>query len=144
MSAQRIPPDAFDYYFANRSYRAVAEKYGVSKRAVTAHAKKENWQSRVAEREAKVRQASEKKAVETLEGMNDRHLKSLRFIQGKAIEALRTMPLDTAMEAVRALDLSIKQERVIRGEPGDRTALSVEDAIRSEYQRWLVSDDDEA
>ena len=139
----RIPLGAFEFYFANRSYRTVAEKYGVSKRAVTAHAKKENWQSRVAEREAKVRQASEKKAIETLEGMNDRHLKSLRFIQGKAIEALRSMALDTAMEAVRAIDISIKQERVIRGEPADRTAVSVEDAIRTEYQRWLVSDEAE-
>ena len=53
------------------------------------------------------------------------------------------MPLDTAMEAVRALDISIKQERVIRGEPADRTAVSVEDAIRTEYQRWLVSDEAE-
>ena len=100
MTVHRIPPDAFNYYFANRSYRAVAEQYGVSKRAVTAHAKKENWQKRVAEREAKVREASEKKAIETLEGMNNRHLKSLRFIQGKAIESLRTMVLDSAMEAV--------------------------------------------
>ena len=56
-----------------------------------------------------------KKYLESLEGMNLRHLKSLKIIQGKALEALRTMPLSTAMEAVRALDMAIRQERLIRG-----------------------------
>ena len=34
------------------------------------------------------------------------------------------------MEAVRALDLAIRQERLIRGEPSDRTAISVEEVTR--------------
>ena len=36
---KKIPPDAFDFYFSlgpPRSYQAVADKYGVTKRAVTA------------------------------------------------------------------------------------------------------------
>ena len=140
MSA-KIPPDAFQFYVAlgpGRSYAAVAEKYNVTKRAVTKHAARENWQERVREIERKARRASEEKAIETLEQMNDRHLKSLRVIQGKALEALKAMPLNTAMEAVRALDLAIRQERVVRGEPGDRTATTVEETIRGEYERWMV------
>ena len=53
------------------------------------------------------------------------------------------MPLDTAMNAVRALDISVKHERLIRGEPTDRAAVSVEDVVKREYDRWLTNEDDE-
>ena len=82
------------------------------------------------------------KNFETLEGMNDRHLQTLRVVQRKALETLRTMPLSTAMEAVRALDMSIAKERLIRGEPTDRTA-SVEEVIKHEYENWLTQGDDD-
>ncbi len=146
MSA-KIPPDAFEYYLGlgpGRSYGAVAENYGVTKRAVTKLAAREKWQERILKIERKARRASDDKAAETLEQMNDRHLKSLRVIQGKALEALKAMPLNTAMEGARCLDLGIKQERVIRGEPSDRSVLTVEEKIRSEYENWLVpqADDD--
>ncbi len=52
---------------------------------------------------------------------------------------------ETAMDAVRALGISIREERVIVGEPSDRTAVSVEETIRREYDRWMVvkeGDDD--
>lgn len=140
----KIPPDAFQYYVSlghARSYAAVAEKYHVTKRAVTKLAARENWQARIHEIESKARRASEAKAVESLEQMNDRHLKSLRVVQGKALETLRSMPLQTAMEAVRALDLAIRQERVVRGEAGDRTATTIEEKIREEYENWLVPEE---
>ena len=47
MPARKIPPEAFDHYFSlgpERSYEAVARKYGVTKRAVTKLAKRESWQ----------------------------------------------------------------------------------------------------
>ncbi|MHC4946472.1 MAG: hypothetical protein ACYTG7_25965 [Planctomycetota bacterium] len=81
--------------------------------------------------------------TETLEQMSERHIKVCKLIQGKALEALKSMPLSTAMEAVRALDLAIKQERLIRGEPTDRSAVNIEDVIRREYDRWLVGVDDD-
>ena len=106
--------------------------YGVSKRAVVNVATQERWQEQVAELERKARQATNEKALETLEEMNERHLKLLKVVQAKALEALRQYPLKTATAAVRALDSSIRQERVVRGEPSDRTATSVEETIRSE------------
>ena len=30
------------------------------------------------------------------------------------------------------------------GEPSDRTAISVEDTIKREYERWMVVEDDQA
>ena len=138
--AAKLPHPAFEFYFGlgpGRSYQTVAYEFGVSKKSVTKRATSECWQDRLAKLEEKSRQNAEKKALETLDGMNDRHLKSLRVIQGKALETLKNLPLSSAMEAVRSLDLAIKQERVIRGEPGDRTAVSVEDVIKREYGRWL-------
>jgi hypothetical protein len=142
MSRRKIPPDAFYLYMSlgpKGSYEAVAEKYGVSKRAVTALAAKERWQERLQEIQKKAADATKEKVIESLEAMNERHLKALRAIQAKALDALRSVPLNTALAAVRALDLSIRQERTIRGEPSDRTAVSVEDVIRREYERWMVT-----
>ncbi len=110
--ARKLPPDAFSYYAGlgpERSYQVVAEHYGVSKQAVTKLAVRESWQRR------------------------------LEDIERKALETLKTMPLATAMEAVRALDMSIAKERLVRGEPSDRTAIEVEEVIRREYDRWLVT-----
>jgi len=142
--ANKIPPDAFHFYLGlgpERSYQAVADRYGVSKRAVTKLATRERWQDRVVELEAKARAGAEQKALESLEAMNLRHLRSLKVIQGKALEALRSMPLESAMEAVRSLDIAIRQERLIRGEPSDRTAISVEEVIKREYQRWMLPEE---
>ena len=141
----RIPPEAFQFYLGlgpDRSYQRVADQFGVSKRAVTKLAIRERWQERVEELERKAREGAEQKALESLEAMNLRHLKSLKVVQGKALEALRSMPLATAMEAVRALDMSIRQERLIRGEPSDRTAISVEEVIKREYERWMVVEEE--
>src|SRR4029450_3148288 len=144
--AKRIPPDAFEIYVAmgaGRSYQALAEKFHVTKKAVTLLAKREGWQRRILELEAKARAASEKKIRESLEERNERNLTALRFIQARAIEALKRMPIDSAMDAVRAYQASLREERVILGEPTDRTAVSIEDTIRREYERWMVSQPDQ-
>lgn len=138
--ARRLPDDAFGFYVglgSARSYAAVADRYGVAKKTVTRAAVAQRWQERLADAEAKARENTQKRIVETLEDVNDRHLKMLRAVQTRALEALRTMPLRTAADAVRALHDSIKTERVVIGEPGDRTAVSVEDAIREQYARWM-------
>ena len=143
---RKIPSDAFTCYASlgpARSYRAVAEKFGVTKRTVTRVATKERWCERIEKMEREARIKAEEKARESLEAMHERHLKALKVIQGKALEALRSMSISSAMHAVRALDLAIKQERTIRGEPTDRTAVSVEETIRQEYARWLGPEDDD-
>jgi hypothetical protein len=40
---------------------------------------------------------------------------------------------------VRSLAIAIKQERIILGEPAERTAVSIEDVVRREYERWMTS-----
>jgi hypothetical protein len=143
---RKIPAEAYSFYLGLgqlRSYEAVAAKYGVTKRAVTRCAKREQWQPRLEVAERQARERAEEKAQESLDEMNDRHLKTMQLVQKKAIEALRQMPLDTAMNAVRALALSVDRERLIRGEPTDRSTINIEEIIRREYAAVMVSDEEE-
>lgn len=60
-----------------------------------------------------------------------------QLIQSKALEALKTVTLKTALDAVRALDISIKGERYVRGEPEKVTTIQIEERIRIECERWV-------
>ena len=122
--SERIPSEeAFTFYVSrgdSRSYQTVAEEFGVSKRAITKLASRDNWRRRLAEIQRKVWQETDRKAAESVDAMNARHLKFMKAVQAKALEALKSMPIDTGMNAVRALDLAVRGERLIRGEPSDR------------------------
>ena len=145
--ARRIPDDAFDYYVglgAERSYRAVAEHFGVTKRAVTKHAVGEGWSERLARIEAEARERSDKRLVETIDEIRSRHLKTLKAMNARAIAGLQQYHLNSGMEAMKAAELVIKLERLIVGEPSERTAVSLEDITRREIQSFLEVDDTEA
>jgi hypothetical protein len=66
-----------------------------------------------------------------------RHLKLLRAMGTRAAQALQQYPLTSGMEAVKAVEVVIKLERLLSGEVSDRTAIAVEDATRDEVQRLL-------
>ena len=138
---RKLPPDALDYYIAlgpERSYEKVAKHFGVSKRSVTRHAGKEEWTRRFEEIERKAREESDQQSVEIVREMNERHVKIAKALQGKALEALRTLPIDKAADVIRALDLGVRQERLIFGEPSERSEVNVEEVTKREMQRWLV------
>lgn len=142
--AKRIPDDALDAYIAlgtARSYQALADRYGCTKKSITKRALKERWQERIAEIESKARERSAQKAVETLEEMRTRHLKAFRALELKALEALRSMTLESPADVVRALEVAVRNERIALGEPSERTAISIEKVIEREYERWLGEDD---
>ncbi len=144
---KKIPPDAFDFYFSlgpTRSYQAVADKYGATKRAVTALAKRENWQARLAEIEEKARVRLDEKKGDALDAAHEQRLKALRLVLGKGIEGLRGMSIDSPRDAVQAIGLAVREIRVELGEPSDRTAVSIEDTIRREYERWMTVENDGA
>ena len=141
MPRRKLPPEAFSHYVKlgpGRSYAEVASHFGVSKRAVVKLAARERWQVEVEEIERKAREKSAAQAAESLDEMNERHLKIARVVQNKALEALRQYPLETALQAVRALESSVRQERTIKGDPQGEAVPSVESIIRREYERWLL------
>jgi hypothetical protein len=136
----KIPPDAFDFYASlgpSRSYQAVAARYGVSKRAVVKLALRERWTERMQEIQEKVRVENDKKMVENLQEMQERHMKLLRGMAVRVAQAIKEYPLTTCMEAIRAGEILIKMERIISGEPSERTELSVEEITKREIETLL-------
>ena len=137
----KVPPAAFSYYVAlgsERSYQKVAERYGVDKRTVTRHAAKDQWAERLEEAERIAQAESEEQAVDILREMNERHLRIAKALQGRALEALRALPIGKAADVIRALELGVKQERLIQGEPSERSEMTVEETTKREMQRWLL------
>lgn len=139
--------EAFAYYVAlgaARSYAAVAQHFSVDKKTVTRNAVEQKWQERIEAIEAKARKAQDGKLAETLEQLNERHLRIIRAVQGKALVALKSLPMTSATDAIRALLESVRAERLIAGEPSDRTAIIIEDVIKREHARWMNPGDDDA
>ena len=140
----KLPGDAFAYYVSlgpDRGYAAVASYFQVDKTTVVRRAKEERWQEKLADLERQAQERTQAKIVDSLEEMNTRHLKVLRTVLGKALEALRATPLKTASDAVRAIDMCVKHERTILGEPTDRADVNIEQVIKREYERWLIRTD---
>jgi hypothetical protein len=137
----RIPPDAFEQYVAmgkDRSYESLRKVLGVAKRSVVKRATKEKWQERLAAIEQQAQVKTDARAVESLEGMKSRHLKTIHAVMARALETLRSMPLDNATDAVRAVDLAMKQERLIRGaDSEDAAGRSIAETTRQELQKYL-------
>ena len=142
----KLPPDAFEFYVSlgpNSSYQVVAEHYGVSKRTVQNCADREEWTKRMAKIEHESRERADKRIGETMDDIRERHMKTLRAMNGRAIEGLKSFPITSAMDAMRTAEMVIKLERLIVGEPTERNALSVEEVTRQEIQSLLVVDEGE-
>lgn len=142
---RKIPSgDAFAYYIAlgpERSYAAVAKKYGASKQAVQKAADAEQWTARLESIETAVQEETAELLKETLVEMRARHLKTLRAVHSRAVEALRDKRFDSAIEGVRALDVAIKLERLIAGEASTRADLLVRELRRREMDDLLMDED---
>lgn len=55
--------------------------------------------------------------AETISEMNSRHLKEYQLLQNKGVQALRELAPRTAGEALQMVDVGVKGERLVRGEP---------------------------
>jgi len=120
----RLPTDAFDRFLALgpvRSYARLAQVLGVSKRSVTARAARENWQERLAQVEREGRAKAEARLTESVAAVTERHLRTLRAVQHKALQALTSAPLGTASQAAATLIAAVRAERAIVA-PGDSGA----------------------
>ncbi len=143
----RLPEDSFERYFAmgpQRSYSALGKALGVSKRAVSKRARRENWAGRMAKIDRESRERSDEWLADALDEMRSRHLRSLKAIQGIAIQALKTYPLNSASEAVSALAKAITLERLVAGEASTRTEIEIGELTRREVESLLEVEDDDA
>lgn len=139
---RKIPPDAFAFYLGlgpGRSYQTVADQYTVSKRAVAFCAKREHWPKRIRDEDQKLREKAEKQAAESNKTVLAGQLKVLRFIQGKAIEALKSMSIDSAVDAAKVYTLALDKERQLIGDSGDQAPSMVEQITREEVRTLLTT-----
>jgi hypothetical protein len=135
----RIPPSAYEDYLAmgtERSYQALADRYGVSKTAIVKKAKKERWQDRIAEVERKARELAEEKAIDELEAVRQRQLKESRFLLARSLQVLKDQPPERGIRAASAINVAWKHELLLLGEPTERQA-NVEELIRRETRDLL-------
>ena len=151
MSVRKIPDDAFALYVAmghERSHQALADKLGVTKRAITERASEERWAERLEAIEAEVQARIEEKLKDELEESQLRYRKLLRGIESRAAQAIAEKPLRTCLEGVRALELAMKMQMLLAGQPSHRTELVVAATTKAEIDRLLerkdevTSDDD--
>ena len=117
----KLPADAFAQYVgmgAARTYEGLAGRLGVSKRTIVRHATKEQWQERLTRMTAEARERTDAKLTETLAAVDERHLRTVRAVQARGLEALKTTPLTSAAAAARVVDSAVKLERAILGRTG--------------------------
>jgi hypothetical protein len=136
----KLPLDSFAYYASlgpDRSYAAVAAYFKVAKKTVVRRAKAEEWRAKIADIEREAQERTQKRLVLDLAEMNERHLKVLRVVLNKALETLRATPLRTGADAVRAIDLCVRHERVIMGDPTEQQTKSIEEVTKKEFARWM-------
>jgi hypothetical protein len=127
-----------------RSYAAVARHYNVSTRAVLFLAKRYNWAVRLREIEAVAEERMREAQIQAVVEARERHLRSLRVLQGKALAGMRDQNARSLGEATRALESGIKLERLILGESTANTAVSVEERQQREVDQLVVNEDDDA
>ncbi len=138
---KKIPPDAYAMYLSQgpgRSYAAVAKLLGVTKRAVAFRAERDNWQKKLQEDEAKAREKAEKAAAENIQTLREQDLKVIRFSKGRCVEALKTLPIDSATDAIKNFMLLVKVERELRGDP-ETNASRLEEITRDEIRTLLTT-----
>ena len=137
----RLPPDAFSYFAAlgpARSLKLVSDHFGVSVRTVQRAAEREEWSKRILAIETEARRTVDAKMAVDLAEMYLRHRKLLTAMAARAATALRDYPLESGMDGIKAAGLVIKLERLLAGEPTDRSAVDIEAITKREIRELLV------
>jgi hypothetical protein len=138
---------AFAHWIAQgekRSQYLTAKVFKVSRRAIGKCARRNNWYQRLGDIERDAREKSDRRLSETLADTRQRHLKMLRVVAAKGLQALQERNIGSAMDGCRAIEMAIKLERVILGEPGDNNTLTIESVTRRELESLITLDDGDA
>ncbi|MFN0207852.1 MAG: hypothetical protein ACKVS6_16205, partial [Planctomycetota bacterium] len=88
----KIPSTAFEEYLHlgdQRSYQLLANRYNCNKRSIVTRASREKWQKRLQQFQTQSREVALARIGEDDITIRERHLKTVRAIQGRALETLR-------------------------------------------------------
>ena len=108
-----------------RSYSQLASRLHVSKRSIVRRATAERWKDRAAAIRVEAQKKTDATLADTLHDVNQRHLKVLRVIEGKGLQALQSLPMTTAGEAARTVLAAMAQERGILETPGATGGVTI-------------------
>lgn len=136
--------EAFNFYVElgpGRSHSQVATKYGVTRRAITKAARRNNWAARLDKIEADARAISDQQLAESMAQVRERHLRMARAIAGRGVQALHKHELEDAPSAIKAIEIGIRLERAILSENGDATGITLEQLTRREVETYLEESD---
>jgi hypothetical protein len=139
--SSKVPSDAFAFYVAlgpERSYQAVGDHFGVTKRTIVRTAGRENWSARLEAIEKKTRELTDAKLASDLHEMQLRHQKIVLAMASRAAKAIAEYPLTSGMEGMKAAEIAIKLERLLAGEPGERNQVSIEQVTKRELERFVA------
>jgi len=147
-SARKIPSaEAFTLYVGLghvRSYAVVAKHYAVKVRSILFLAKKYRWAERLREIEALAEERQREHNVSLCIEARERHLKALKILQGKALTGLRDNSARSVAESAKALETSIRLERLILGESTSNSQVAVEERQQREVDQLVVDDGDDS
>lgn len=128
-------PEAFEVFFVERRFTAVAKKFRVSAAAVGKHAEKHAWVDRLAKRVATLEEKTTAKLAERLARDAHRQYDLLSLGEANAMNILKRpnlqagdhiKPADLAM-TMSALEHAIKGKRLLAGESTENTAITFKD-----------------
>lgn len=137
---RKISDDAFALYWAmghERSYRALADQLGVSKRAIVDKASAEDWAGRLQAIEADVKERVDATLKDELEQSQMRYRKILRAVEARAAQVIAEQPLRSCLEGIKAIEAAVKLERLLAGEPAERNEHTIAEVTRQEIDRFL-------
>jgi hypothetical protein len=133
-----MPTDSFERFMGlgpNRTYQKLADVLGVSKRSVVRRARRDGWQARIARIQVDAQVKVDAKLADDVADVNERHLKTLRVLQAKALQGLSSMALRSPMDCVRTLDLAIKAERSVLGKDKGEHQTTLEELVLASMDR---------
>ena len=137
---------AFDTYWrlgAERTLRRLREQLAVEGRAPSLRtlaewSRRGHWQGRIADLERQAWAADDDARIAAIRAMTERQAKEALLLQQKGTEWLSAMSVEEATPdaAIRAVVDGAKLERLVRGEPTERT----DQRTAAEHRLETVSD----
>ncbi len=96
----------------------IAAELGIARvDTIGAWRRAEHWEKEREHVQRVTEQRVQEAVAETIADMNSRHLKEFQLLQTKGIQALRRLDPQRAGEAQAMIDVGVRGERLVRGEP---------------------------
>lgn len=126
-----------------RSFAKVAAHFGVARRAIQKCSLRNAWGRRLEAIEVAAKARADELLVESLAEVRARHLRMLKVVATRGLQALQAKELDTASEGVKAVTEAIKLERMIHGETTTNIGVSMQELTRREVEMLLITEADD-